>query len=54
MKKDIRGILFILAGLAFIVAGYLDGNKSYGGIALMFIILGLVFLKKDKDAQSRK
>ena len=40
--------LFILTGILFLFSGIVDSQISYYGVAIMFIILGIVGLVKNK------
>ncbi|WP_019028056.1 hypothetical protein [Colwellia piezophila] len=53
-KKLKSGYLFILSGVLFLIGGVLDDQISFYGVALMFIILGLVTLSKKKDDTESK
>lgn len=56
MKKRIdqkkAGYLFILSGLMFAVAGLMDESVAFGGVAMMFIILGMVYIKNAKKNET--
>ena len=48
-SKKVAGILWLLAGLLMLIPPiFLDGNRTYIGIGVMFLILGIVFLGRDR------
>jgi hypothetical protein len=48
-SKKVVGILWLLAGLLMLIPPvFLDGNRTYFGIGIMFLILGVVFLRRDR------
>ena len=48
-SKKVVGILWLLAGLLMLIPPvFLDGNRTYIGIGIMFLILGVVFLARDR------
>jgi len=55
MTKRLKsGYLFLLSGVLFLIGGVLDEQVSLYGVALMFIILGLVTIAKNKDDTESK
>ena len=53
-KKLKSGYLSILGGLLFLIGGVLDNQISFYAIALMFVIIGLVTITKNKDDTESK
>ncbi len=48
-SKKVVGILWLLAGLLMLIPPiFLDGNRTSIGIGAMFLILGIVFLARDR------
>ncbi len=48
-SKKVVGILWLLAGLLMLIPPvFLDGNRTYIGIGTMFLILGIIFLGRDR------
>ena len=48
-SKKVVGILWLLAGLLMLIPPvFLDGNRTYIGIGIMFLIFGIVFLERDR------
>ena len=54
MKKQAHhntaGYLFLASGALFVLAGWLGEQPAFGGVAMMFIILGIVYIKKAKES----
>ncbi len=55
VKKSLKigGFLFILAGLAFGVVAVIGGEKSNYGLGIMFVLLGIAFIRKDQSTHSK-
>lgn len=51
-KKNLAlaGYLFLLSGLMFMFAAWNGEQTTFGALSVMFIILGIVFIKQSKDA----
>jgi len=48
-SKKVVGILWLLGGLLMLIPPiFLDGSRTYIGIGVMFLILGVVFLGRDR------
>jgi len=48
-SKKVTGFLWLLAGLLMIISPiFFGGNRTYIGIGAMFLILGIVFLGRDR------
>ena len=48
-SKMVVGILWLLGGLLMLIPPiFLDGSRTYIGIGVMFLILGVVFLGRDR------
>ncbi|WP_286234864.1 hypothetical protein [Thalassotalea sediminis] len=49
MSKTLKsGYLFIASGILFLIAGLLNDQLSFYGVALMFAVLGAVTIAKQK------
>ncbi|WP_286261940.1 hypothetical protein [Thalassotalea atypica] len=49
MTNNKSAYLFIFTGLLFLISGIIDSQISYYGVALMFIIIGMVGIFKNKN-----
>ena len=48
-SRKVVGILWLLAGLLMLIPPiFLDGNRTYIGIGVMFLIIGIVVLGRDR------
>ncbi len=48
-SKKVVGILWLLAVVLMLIPPvFLDGNRTYIGIGIMFLILGIVFLERER------
>ncbi len=49
LSKKIIGFLWLLAGLLMLIPPiFRDGNRTYIGIGVMFLIIGIVVLGRDR------
>lgn len=54
INQKTTGYLFILSGLMFALAGFMDARVAFGGVSLMFIILGVVYIRKGNKQNSEE
>ena len=48
--KKASGYLFLLAGVLFLAAAFMGKQVAFYGVGAMFVLLGVAYLIKSKDA----
>lgn len=48
MKKDLSNILFLIAGVLFLISAFVGKNYTHIPLGICFFVLGITINQKDK------